>query len=413
MIEASEVEDIKRKYEVLGKELDERARRLWAASEAMSLGHGGVVAVSRATGIAESTIRIGQKEIEKSGEIASEKETRRVRRAGGGRKQLTEKDSALFCALDALVEPTARGDPMSPLRWSCKSTRRLAKELTRQGHAVSHSKVAQLLDMAGYSLQGTFKTREGASNPDRNAQFEHVNKQVKAFQARGQPVVSVDTKKKELVGDFANKGREYQPKGKPEEVRAHDFIDKKLGKAIPYGIYDLMANCGWVSVGTDHDTAQFAVQTLRRWWEQMGHLVYPQAHELMITADGGGSNGSRCRLWKIELQRLADETGLMITVCHFPPGTSKWNKIEHRMFSHITENWRGRPLLSHEVIVNLIANTTTEAGLSIQAEMDRNQYPTGIKVTDQQMEEVNLYPADFHGQDWNYTIKPKKAKPMS
>jgi hypothetical protein len=328
---------------------------------------------------------------------------------GGGRKPLTDKDSGLLSLLDSLVEPTARGDPMAPLRWTCKSTRRLAAELTRQNHAVSHTKVAQLLDYLGYSLQGTRKTMEGISHPDRNAQFEYINEQVKVFQGRDQPVVSVDTKKKELVGDFANKGREYQPKGQPEKVRVHDFADKELGKVIPYGVYDLTTNSGWVSVGIDHDTAQFAVQTLRRWWLQMGSKLYPHARELLIAADGGGSNGSRCRLWKIELQHLADEIGLTISVCHFPPCTSKWNKIEHRMFSHITENWRGRPLISHEVMVNLVASTTTKAGLKIRAELDQNQYPTGIKVTDEQMKDLNLHPADFHGEDWNYTIKPRKA----
>jgi len=285
----------------------------------------------------------------------------------------------------------------------------LAAELTRQGHRLSHTKVAQLLEGLGYSLQGLRKTKEGATHPDRNAQFAYINEQVQAFQRRGQPVVSVDTKKKELVGDFAHGGREYQPQGHPEKVRVYDFVDKDLGKAIPYGIYDLTANCGWVSVGLDHDTAQFAVATLRRWWLQMGRKVYRKAQELLITADGGGSNGSRCRLGKVELQRLADETGLTITVCHFPPGTSKWNKIEHRMFCHITENWRGRPLINHEVIVSLIANTTTKAGLRIKAALDAGQYPTGLKVTAEQMRTLNLHPADFHGEDWNYILKPRGA----
>jgi transposase len=394
------------KYELLRPELDERGRRLWAASEALALGRGGIVTVARATGLSERTIRRGQRELRRpasSVTVAS----RRVRRPGGGRKRLVDEDPRVVGALEALVEPTARGDPRSPLRWTCKSTRRLAEELTHQGHRLSHTKVAQLLEGLGYSLQGLRKTKEGATHPDRNAQFAYINEQVQAFQRRGQPVVSVDTKKKELVGDFAHGGREYQPKGHPEKVRVYDFVDKDLGKAIPYGIYDLTANCGWVSVGLDHDTAQFAVATLRRWWLQMGRKVYRKAQALLITADGGGSNGSRCRLWKVELQRLADETGLTITVCHFPPGTSKWNKIEHRMFCHITENWRGRPLINHEVIVSLIANTTTKAGLRIKAALDAGQYPTGLKVTAEQMRTLNLHPADFHGEDWNYILKPR------
>lgn len=399
---------LKRKYEILKNELDERAKRIWAASEAISLGHGGIKLVSQATNVAESTIRIGQKEIRTSNKHLQEPGMRRIRQEGGGRKPITEKDKGILVALDNLVEPTARGDPMSPLRWTCKSTRKLANELSRQNHTVSHTKVAQLLELLEYSLQGTRKTKEGSSHPDRNKQFEHINKEVKTFQSRGQPVISVDTKKKELVGDFANKGREYQPAGKPEEVRVYDFVDSELGKAIPYGVYDLTTNSGWVSVGINHDTAQFAVATIRQWWERMGCRVYPDCNELLITADGGGSNGSRCRLWKYELQRFADETGLRITVCHFPPGTSKWNKIEHRMFSFITENWRGRPLLSHEVIVNLIANTSTTTGLQIQASLDTNEYPSGIKVADHQMKELDFHPADFHGTDWNYSIKPRK-----
>jgi hypothetical protein len=400
------MKSLQEKYELLRLELDERGRRLWAASEALALGRGGIVTVARATGLAERTIRRGQRELRRPA-AAVAVASRRVRRPGGGRKRLVAEDPTIVAALEALVEPTARGDPQSPLRWTCKSTRRLAKELTRQGHRISHTKVAQLLEGLGYSLQGTRKTKEGAAHPDRNAQFEYLKEQVQAFQRRGQPVVSVDTKKKELVGDFANGGREYQPKGHPEKVRVYDFADKDLGKAIPYGIYDLTANCGWVSVGLDHDTAQFAVATLHRWWQRMGRKVYRKAHELLITADGGGSNGSRCRLWKVELQRLADETGLTITVCHFPPGTRKWNKIEHRMFCHITENWRGRPLINHEVIVSLIANTTTNAGLRLKAALDARRYPTGLKVTDKQMRIVNLHPADFHGEDWNYIIKPR------
>ena len=401
------IESISKKFNLLKGELDERSRRVWAASEALAIGHGGIKAVSKATGIAESTIRIGKKDIEQSITRKSrENEVRRIRREGGGRKSLTAYDDSLISALDALVEPTARGDPMSPLRWTCKSTRKLAKELSRQGHKVSHTKVAQLLQSLDYSLQGTRKTKEGSSHPDRNAQFEVINNRVKHFHSLGHPVISVDAKKKENIGDFANTGKEYQPKGSPEIVRVYDFTDKQLGKIAPYGIYDQFTNSGWVSVGIDHDTAQFAVESIRRWWLRMGCRLYPNASRLLITADGGGSNGSRCRLWKFELQGLTNETGLSISVSHFPPGTSKWNKIEHRMFSHITENWRGRPLLTREIVVNLIANVSTSTGLYIEAELDLNEYPTGIKVTDEQMKSLNLYPEDFHGNDWNYTIKP-------
>jgi hypothetical protein len=410
MISDAIMKTIEQKYQSLQHELDERTRRLWAATEAQALGHGGVAAVARVTGLAESTIRLGRDDLLPTSKSAGVRPAGRVRQPGGGRKRLTKTDQTLLAALDALVEPTARGDPMSPLRWTHKSTRKLAAELTKQGHPVSHEKVAQLLLELDYSLQGTRKTKEGSAHPDRDAQFKYINQQVQAFQARGQPVVSVDAKKKELIGDFANKGQEYQPQGRPERVRVYDFEDKRLGKGLPYGVYDQTANCGWVSVGTDHDTAQFAVATLRRWWWQMGVKRYPAASDLLVTADGGGSNGSRCRLWKLELQKLADETGLQITVCHFPPGTSKWNKIEHRMFCHITENWRGRPLISHEVIVNLIANTTTRKGLRIEAELDTNKYPTGLKVTAKQMAELNLQRADFHGKDWNYTIKPRRQK---
>ncbi len=402
MISADVIENIREKYKILQAELDERTNRLWAATEAMAIGHGGIAAVSKATGLAESTIRLGRQELRQD-----HKTPGRIRKPGGGRRMITEHDPELLKELELLVEPTTRGDPMSPLRWTCKSTRKLAKELKGQGHSVSHAKVAKLLKKLGYSLQGTRKTKEGESHPDRDAQFEYVNQQVKDFQRFGQPVISVDTKKKELVGDFSNVGQEYQPKGQPEKVRVYDFIDKKLGKAIPYGVYDLTNNEGWVSVGTDHDTSQFAVETIRHWWLQMGMKSYPNARRLLITADGGGSNGSRTRLWKVELQHLANETGLIISVCHFPPGTSKWNKIEHRMFCHITENWRGRPLISHEIIVNLIANTTTQTGLRIQAELDTSAYPTGLKITQEQMNEVQIEPAAFHGKDWNYTIYPK------
>jgi hypothetical protein len=378
---------------------------MWAAAEANTLGHGGVVAVSKATGLAESTIRKGRKEIRNHppGDNKQETAVCRVRKKGGGRKPLEQKESSLLDRLDALVEPTSRGDPMSPLRWTCKSTRRLAKELVAQGCPVSHSKVGNLLTFLNYSLQSTRKRMEGKSHPDRDAQFNFINDKVIKFQLQGQPVISVDAKKKELIGRFSNKGQEYQPKGTPEEVETYDFPSMADGKGIPYGVYDMTRNQGWVSVGTDHDTAQFAVHSIRQWWNQMGKVAYPEAKELLITADGGGSNGSRNRLWKKELQRFADEVGLAISVCHFPPGTSKWNKIEHRMFSCITHNWRGRPLISHEVIVNLIANTTTNAGLKIQAALDTKEYPIGIKISEQEMAAVNLKRYSFHGE-WNYMI---------
>ena len=405
MIAETVVETLRQKYQLLKLELDERGRRLWAASESLALGRGGHQAVVEATGLGDNTIRRGYRELQAMREATAT--VRRIRRPGGGRKPLTTLDREWVAALEALVEPTARGDPMSPLRWTCKSTRRLATELHRQGHPISHTKVAQLLERLGYRLQGTRKVREGASHPDRHAQFTYIHQQVKAFQQAGQPVVSVDAKKKERVGDFANKGREYRPKGRPPAVRIYDFPDQELGKVCPYGVYDLTRNQGWVSVGTDHDPAQFAVESLRRWWYHLGLKVYPQAVKRLITAAGGGSHASRNRLWKVALQRLADETGLTIQVCHFPPGTSKWNTIEHRMFCHITENWRGQPLTDHAVIVNLIWHTTTAAGLTIQAELDQGTYPTGIKVTDQPMQTLRLHPADFHGQDWNYSIVPQ------
>lgn len=401
---------IRQKYKAVSPELDERSRRIWAASEATAVGHGGVAMVSAATGMAESTIRLGRRELRtsRSANRRQEESWRRIRKSGGGRKRLTASDHALLSALESLVEPTTRGDPMMPLRWTCKSTRNLAQELRRGGHTVSHMTVARLLEELQYSLQGTRKTLEGASHPDRNAQFEYINAQVVHFHRRGQPVISVDTKKKELIGDFGNKGKEYRPKGQPEKVRIHDFLDSELGKAIPYGVYDIRKNTGWVSVGVNHDTAEFAVQTIYRWWMDMGRKVYPYAKKLLITADGGGSNGNRNRLWKVQLQRFADKTGLDVNVCHFPPGTSKWNKIEHRMFSHITENWRGRPLISHEVIVNLIANTRTKAGLRIKAKLDTRSYAAGLRVTDEDLGAVNIHPADFHGENWNYRIKPNR-----
>lgn len=393
------------KFEALSPFLDERRRRLWAAAESLALGRGGVTTVAAATGLQRNTIRAGIRELQVPGPPAATLD-QRVRAPGGGRKAVTEHDPTLMRDLEALVEPATRGDPMSPLRWTCKSTRQLATELGRQGHRVSHQKVAELLHALHYSLQGTRKTKEGASHPDRDAQFAYINEQARAFQGRGQPVVSVDTKKKELVGEFTNRGREWQPAGQPERVRVHDFVDPDLGKAIPYGVYDVTANRGWVSVGTDHDTPAFAVASVRGWWKQMGHPTYPGATELLINADGGGSNGSRARQWKVELQSLADQTGLRITVCHLPPGTSRWNKIEHRMFCHITQNWHGRPLVSHEVVVQLIGHTTTRNGLSIRAELDTGSYPTGVRVTEAELAAVRLGPAAFHGE-WNYSIAPR------
>lgn len=405
MIPKETIDSINAKFSALKAELDERSRRQWAAAEAISLGHGGVTAVSRATGIAESTIRIGKCEIQTRESGRSKNGARRIRKEGGGRKALTDKDSNLLEMLDSLFEPSSRGDPMSPLRWTCKSTRKLAQELSKRGHRVSHTKVGQLLAGLNYSLQGTRKRMEGKSHPDRDAQFKFIHNKVVEFQKRGQPVISVDTKKKELIGRFSNGGTEYQPNGKPEEVETYDFPSLAAGKGIPYGVYDITNNKGWVSVGIDHDTAQFAVHTIYEWWYQMGKAEYPNAGELLITADGGGSNGSRNRLWKLELQDFVDKAQLKTTVCHFPPGTSKWNKIEHRMFSHITKNWRGRPLTSHEVVVNLIANTTTDVGLTIEASLDSKEYPTGIRVSDKEIKAINLVKDDFHGE-WNYSIAP-------
>jgi len=409
MIDTGIIEILRRKFTHLASELSERGRRRWAASEALELGHGGIKVVAQATGLGERTIRRGCQELRHEQAPAS-LAGRRIRHPGGGRKPLQTHDPALASALEALVDPTTRGDPMSPLRWTCKSTRKLATALQGQGHQVSHTTVAQLLADLDYSLQGTRKTLEGAAHPDRDAQFRYINRCVKVFQRAGQPVISVDAKKKELVGPFAHGGRDYQPQGQPERVRTHDFPDKHLGKICPYGVYDPTHNCGWVSVGIDHDTAQFAVESIRRWWWHMGKVAYPQAHAILITADGGGSNASRNRLWKVELQQLADEIGLALYVRHFPPGTSTWNKIEHRMFCHITENWRGRPLISHEVVVNLIGHTTTNTGLIIQAELDKNAYPTGIKVSREDMKQLNLSPAKFHGKDWNYAIKPRQQR---
>jgi Rhodopirellula transposase DDE domain len=402
------VEQIRQKYESLCAVMDERMTRLWAAAEARSLGHGGTAAVTEATGILGKRIRAGMRDLEelRQGPQLPHPSAQRIRRAGAGRKSLEEHDPDLVVALNALIDPVTRGDPESPLRWTCKSTRKLAAELTSQGHKVGSTKVGALLVAAGYSLQGNRKTREGSQHPDRNEQFEHISRKVKAFHRKQQPVISVDTKKKELVGDFRNAGKEWLPKGEPTEVRVHDFIDRDLGKAIPYGVYDLQRNEGWVSVGVNHDTSEFAVESIRRWWLNMGKKVYPDARELLVTADGGGSNGARVRLWKRELQGLANDTGLTIHVCHYPPGTSKWNKIEHRMFCHITQNWRGRPLENLETVVNLIASTTTDAGLHIKAKLDKRNYRKGISVSPEEMDQLNLTFASTRGQ-WNYSIKPQ------
>lgn len=398
---------IESKYRSLAPLMDERVRRQWGATEAQAYGWGGVSAVSSATGMSRKTIRKGLAELEVRESEPNAPVAPRLRSPGGGRKRLTETDPELFARLEWLVDPSTRGDPMSPLRWTCKSTHELARALTEQGHELSPRSVGRLLNAAGFSLQGNRKTKEGADHPDRNAQFEHINATVKRMQQRLQPVISVDTKKKELVGEFKNGGREWQPKGEPLTVNTHDFMDAELGKAIPYGVYDVSRNEGWVSVGIDHDTAEFAAQAVYRWWKKMGAKRYPAATQLLITADGGGSNASRSRLWKVALQGLAQRLRMPIQVCHFPPGTSKWNKIEHRMFCHITQNWRGRPLVSHEVIVALIANTTTRAGLKIRAELDTSQYPTGTKVSDKELAAVNLKRHAFHGE-WNYTLLPHR-----
>lgn len=394
---------VRTKYRALRATFTERSRRVWAATEAQAIGYGGIALVARATGLAESTIQRGLREVRARAPLAPT----RSRRAGGGRKRATAVDRTLLRDLDALVEPTAPGDPDSPLRWCCQSTRTLAFALQALGHAVSHTAVAALLHQLGYSLQGNVKTREGRQHPDRDAQFRYIAATVLRSQRRGQPAISVDTKKKELVGDFKNGGRAWRRQGEPDRVRVHDFVmrDADHGKAIPYGVYDLRRDEGWVSVGIDHDTASFAVNAIRRWWRQMGRAAYPRARSLVITADAGGSNGPRVRLWKWELQRLANRTGLTITVCHFPPGTSKWNKIEHRLFSHIAMNWRGTPLVSLAAIVSLIAATESRAGLRVRSELDRRRYPAGVSVTDAQLAAVRLQRHPFHG-DWNYTIHP-------
>jgi transposase len=399
------VERLRAKYDALRAGMGEAMRRRWAAAEARALGRGGATRVAEATGLSLPTIRRGLRELDSGVPL----QAARQRQAGAGRPPRVIEDPKLLHDLDALVDPVTRGDPNSPLRWTCKSTVQLAKELQARGHVVSQDTVGRLLHQLDFSLQALRKTREGADHPDRDAQFHYIARKVRQFQRRGQPAISVDTKKRELVGLFKNAGREWQPKGEPEDVNVYDFPRLADGKAIPYGVYDLAQNEGWVSVGTDHDTAAFAVAAIRQWWAEMGRATYPAATELLVTADSGGSNSARTRLWKVELQRLANQTGLSITVCHFPPGTSKWNKIEHRMFCHITTNWRGRPLVSYQVVVSLIAHTSTTGGLKVNARLDRRHYPTGIKVTEDDLAAVHITPAKFHG-NWNYTIAPTGAK---
>ena len=394
-----DISSIRERYAALSQHLDERAKRVFAATEAKTAGYGGIAAISRATGIAASTIGRGLKELA----AADTLDLGRVRRPGGGGKKRVTQDATLVADLLALVEPDARGDPMSPLRWTCKSLSQLTQALTAMGHRVGRTLVSELLHEQKFSLQANRKTREGESHPDRNAQFNHLNESVRTALAAGEPVISVDTKKKELVGDFKNGGREWRPQGEPEEVRVHDFLSKELGRAVPYGIYDLASNAGWVSVGMSSDTSAFAVQTIRRWWQEVGQLRYPGATRLTITADGGGSNGSRVRLWKLELQRLAEELGIDIAVHHLPPGTSKWNKVEHRLVSFVSMNWKAQPLVSYRVIVGLISSTTTKTGLTVRCELDTNSYPKGIVVSDQEMAGINITRDAFHGE-WNYTI---------
>jgi hypothetical protein len=407
-IDVARVEEIRLRHSALASVLDERRMRLWAACEARSLGRGGIAAVTAATGIRGKRIAAGLRELAELDNAPSSLPARkqRIRRAGAGRKVLAEIDATLWSDLESLVDPVTRGDPESPLRWTAKSTRALAEELRAQGHRVSARTVAKLLLDHDYSLQGTRKTVEGRQHPDRNAQFEHINRQTKACHAAGQPVISVDTKKKELVGEFANKGREWQPAGDPSKVLVHDFPSDAVGKAIPYGVYDVARNEGWVSVGVDHDTAAFAVASILGWWSTMGKRINRGARELYIVADAGGSNAYRNRLWKAELQKFADDTGLQLSVSHMPPGTSKWNKIEHRLFSHISQNWRGRPLVDHQTVVSLIANTTTTAGLSVKARLDRRRYHTKVKVPNAVMRALAIVPRPFHGE-WNYKINPR------
>jgi len=400
-------QQVAERFRRLSPELDERARRLFAATEALSLGYGGIAMVARATGMAKGTVGAGVREVRALENSPPVEGKARIRRPGGGRKKAWAKDTGLVPDLEQLIEPATRGDPESPLRWTSKSIRRLSAELIRSGHKTSPRGVARLLIDMGYSLHANRKTREGTEHPDRNAQFEYIQQQAEREMAAHNPVISVDTKKKELVGDFKNGGRELRRQGDPETVRMHDFLIPELGRANPYGVYDIANDKGWVSVGVDHDTASFAVATIRRWWEVMGIEAFPRAESILITADGGGSNGSRLRLWKLELQALADEIQLPVTVCHFPPGTSKWNKIEHRLFSFITQNWRGKPLVTHQVIVNLIAATTTTKGLTVRAEIDKTIYPTKRRVSNRELAAVRIRRHDFHG-DWNYTIEPNE-----
>lgn len=395
------------RFGLLGGLLNERMRRLFAAAEALAIGRGGISKVARLTGVSRRAISVGIEELESGQSEGIDPAHTRIRKPGGGRKRTVDQDKSLSHDLEALIDPVTRGDPESPLRWTCKSLRTLSSELERMGHRISHRLVGELLVQMGYSLQANRKTQEGQSHPDRNAQFEFINRRTNQEQRAGNPVISVDTKKKELVGNFKNSGREYRPKGQAQEVRVHDFLIRGLGRANPYGVYDLAKNMGWVSVGVDHDTAAFAVESIRRWWRTMGAGLYPAARRLQIFADGGGSNGSRVRLWKVELQRLSEELGFPIQVCHLPPATSKWNKIEHRLFSFISMNWRGQPLVSHEVIVNLIKATTTAEGLKVEARIDEAIYPAGIKVSDEQMAQLNLKKEPFHGE-WNYTISPRQ-----
>jgi hypothetical protein len=404
------VDVIRKKYLALAPVMNEKVKRLWLATEAAAIGKGGVAIVTKATGVEHKRINAGARDLEElSRQPPAKEQPRSIRRPGGGRKSLVAKDPQLLVTLDNLISPLTRGNPESGLRWTCKSVRKLAAELVAAGHQVSPAKVGALLAEQRYSLQGNRKVKEGAAHPDRDAQFHYINDRAKLAQRQGQPVISVDTKKKELVGDFRNGGREWHPAGEPTPVRVHDFIDDTLGKAIPYGVYDLFRNEGWVNVGINHDTAEFAVASIRRWWQQMGRQHYPHARALMITADAGGSNGVRTRLWKRELQHFADETGLLLRVCHYPPGTSKWNKIEHRMFCHITKNWRGRPLETLETIVNLISATTTSKGLKVGASLDRKVYEKGVRVTDEEMEQLDLRDARTLGQ-WNYVIRPRSKE---
>jgi len=405
MITAAQIQHLRKRWKDMAPVLDEQSRRRWAATESKTLGHGGVSCVALVTGLARRTVYRGLDDIRRRNEAGAG----RIRKQGAGRKAKTVHDTTLVKDLKALVDPATRGDPMRALLWSSRSLRKLSAALADKGHNVSHTVVGELLQKAGYSLQANRKTREGNQHVDRDAQFHYINARAASFLKDGQPVVSVDTKKKELVGNFKNAGREWRPEEKPEEVNMHDFIDPKLKRAVPYGVYDIHNNTGWVSVGTDHDTASFAVNAIRRWWQAMGKKRYANPKGLMVTADGGGSNGYRVRLWKLELQKLANEIKLPITVCHLPPGTSKWNKIEHRLFSFITINWRGKPLRSYRTIVQLIAATTTEAGLKVRAELDEKTYPKGLRVSDDQLATVNLFPHDFHGE-WNYTIAPNQNR---